>query len=36
MLSVSLEFEEIGEDEDGDSSKDIILEMGSIFCKQNF
>ena len=36
MLSVCLEFEEIGEDEGGDCSKDIILEMGSIFCKQNF
>jgi hypothetical protein len=36
MVSVCLEFEEIEEDEGGDSSKDIILEMGSIFCKQNF
>jgi hypothetical protein len=32
---VSLGFEEIGEDEDEDSSKDIILEMGSIFYMQN-
>jgi hypothetical protein len=36
MFSVSLGFEELEEDEDGDISKDIILEMGSNFCEQNF
>jgi hypothetical protein len=36
MLSVSLGFEEVEEAGEKDSSKDIILEMGSIFCMQNF
>jgi hypothetical protein len=33
---VSLGFEEVEEDEDGDCSKNIILEMGSIICMQTF
>jgi len=31
-----LGYEEVEEVEDEDSSKDIILEMGSIFFMQNF
>jgi hypothetical protein len=36
MWSVSFGVEELEEDEDGDISKDIILEMGSNFCERNF
>jgi hypothetical protein len=36
MLSVNLGFEEVEEVGEEDSSKDIILEMGSMFYMQNF
>jgi hypothetical protein len=36
MLSVSLGFEEVEEVGEEDSSKDIILEISSIFYIQNF
>ena len=36
ILSVSLGFEEVEEVGEEDSSKDIILEMDSIFYTQNF